>query len=73
MPLLWSVSLDKLISSFFLNPGEANHGDLGQIDKRDLFKFMNSGMNNPKNYKKGRLDVDKNMYFKKINLLNYQT
>jgi|TARA_B110000914_G_scaffold183297_1_gene166228 arabinose-5-phosphate isomerase len=24
------------ISSFFLNPGEANHGDLGQIDKRDL-------------------------------------
>ena len=24
------------ISSFYLNPGEANHGDLGQIDKRDL-------------------------------------
>ena len=24
------------ISSFFLNPSEANHGDLGQIDKRDL-------------------------------------
>ena len=24
------------ISSFFLNPNEANHGDLGQIDKRDL-------------------------------------
>ncbi len=24
------------VSSFFLNPGEANHGDLGQIDKRDL-------------------------------------
>ena len=24
------------ISSFFLNPGEANHGDLGQIDRRDL-------------------------------------
>ena len=24
------------ISSFFLNPGEANHGDLGQIEKRDL-------------------------------------
>ena len=25
-----------VISSFFLNPSEANHGDLGQIDKRDL-------------------------------------
>ncbi len=24
------------ISSFFLSPGEANHGDLGQIDKKDL-------------------------------------
>ena len=24
------------ISSFFLNPGEANHGDLGQIEKKDL-------------------------------------
>jgi arabinose-5-phosphate isomerase len=24
------------ISSFFLNPSEANHGDLGQFDKRDL-------------------------------------
>ena len=24
------------ISSFFLHPGEANHGDLGQIDKKDL-------------------------------------
>ena len=24
------------ISSFFLNPSEANHGDLGQIDRRDL-------------------------------------
>ena len=24
------------ISSFFLSPSEANHGDLGQIDKRDL-------------------------------------
>ena len=24
------------ISSFFLNPNEANHGDLGQIDRRDL-------------------------------------
>ena len=22
--------------SFYLNPGEANHGDLGQIDKRDI-------------------------------------
>ena len=24
------------ISSFFLNPSEANHGDLGQIDRKDL-------------------------------------
>ena len=24
------------VSSFFLNPGEANHGDLGQIEKKDL-------------------------------------
>ena len=24
------------ISSFFLSPSEANHGDLGQIDKRDM-------------------------------------
>ena len=24
------------VSSFFLNPSEANHGDLGQIDRRDL-------------------------------------
>ena len=24
------------VSSFYLNPGEANHGDLGQIDKRDV-------------------------------------
>ena len=24
------------VSSFFINPSEANHGDLGQIDKRDL-------------------------------------
>ena len=24
------------VSSFFLNPSEANHGDLGHIDKRDL-------------------------------------
>lgn len=32
------------ISSFFLNPGEANHGDLGQIDKRDiLLVFSYSG------------------------------
>ena len=32
------------ISSFFLNPNEANHGDLGQIDKRDmLLVFSYSG------------------------------
>ena len=32
------------ISSFFLNPSEANHGDLGQIDKRDmLLVFSYSG------------------------------
>jgi|TARA_B110000881_G_C18524183_1_gene489376 arabinose-5-phosphate isomerase len=32
-----SATLSSIgISSFFLNPGEANHGDLGQIDKRDL-------------------------------------
>ena len=32
------------ISSFYLNPGEANHGDLGQIDKRDvLLIFSYSG------------------------------
>ena len=24
------------VPSFFINPGEANHGDLGQIDRRDL-------------------------------------
>ena len=24
------------VSSFFLSPSEANHGDLGQIDKKDL-------------------------------------
>ncbi len=31
-------------SSFFLNPSEANHGDLGQIDKRDmLLVFSYSG------------------------------
>ena len=32
------------ISSFYLNPGEANHGDLGQIEKRDiLLVFSYSG------------------------------
>jgi len=32
------------VSSFFLNPSEANHGDLGQIDKRDmLLVFSYSG------------------------------
>ena len=32
-----SATLSSIgISSFFLNPSEANHGDLGQIDKRDL-------------------------------------
>ena len=32
------------ISSFYLNPGEANHGDLGQIDKKDvLIIFSYSG------------------------------
>ncbi len=32
------------VSSFYLNPGEANHGDLGQIDKRDvLLVFSFSG------------------------------
>ena len=32
------------LSSFYLNPGEANHGDLGQIDKRDiLLVFSYSG------------------------------
>ena len=32
------------VSSFFLNPNEANHGDLGQIDKRDmLLVFSYSG------------------------------
>ena len=30
--------------SFYLNPGEANHGDLGQIDKKDvLLVFSYSG------------------------------
>jgi len=28
------------VSSFFLNPSEANHGDLGQIDKRDLLLVL---------------------------------
>ena len=32
------------VSSFFLNPGEASHGDLGQIDKKDiLLVFSYSG------------------------------
>jgi len=32
------------VSSFYLNPGEANHGDLGQIDKKDvLIIFSYSG------------------------------
>ena len=32
--------------SFYLNPGEANHGDLGQIDKKDiLLVFSYSGNN----------------------------
>jgi len=32
-----SATLSSIgISSFFLNPSEANHGDLGQIDRRDL-------------------------------------
>ena len=32
------------ISSFYLNPGEANHGDLGHIEKRDvLLVFSYSG------------------------------
>ena len=32
------------VSSFFLNPSEANHGDLGQIDKKDiLLVFSYSG------------------------------
>jgi len=32
------------VSSFYLNPGEANHGDLGQIEKRDvLLVFSYSG------------------------------
>jgi len=31
-------------SSFYLNPGEANHGDLGQVDKKDvLIIFSYSG------------------------------
>ncbi len=32
-----SATLSSIgVSSFFLNPSEANHGDLGQIDRRDL-------------------------------------
>ena len=32
------------VSSFFLSPSEANHGDLGQIDKKDLLaSFSYSG------------------------------
>ena len=32
------------VSSFYLNPGEANHGDLGQIDRKDiLVVFSYSG------------------------------
>lgn len=32
------------VSSFYLNPGEANHGDLGQIEKKDiLLVFSYSG------------------------------
>ena len=40
-----SATLSSIgISSFFLNPSEANHGDLGQIDKRDvLLVFSYSG------------------------------
>ena len=40
-----SATLSSIgVSSFFLNPNEANHGDLGQIDKRDmLLVFSYSG------------------------------
>ena len=40
-----SATLSSIgISSFFLNPSEANHGDLGQIDKKDiLLVFSYSG------------------------------
>ena len=40
-----SATLSSIgVSSFFLNPSEANHGDLGQIDKRDmLLIFSYSG------------------------------
>ena len=34
------------VSSFFLNPSEANHGDLGQIDKRDLLLVFSYSGNN---------------------------
>ena len=29
------------VSSFFLNPSEANHGDLGQIEKKDILLVKN--------------------------------
>ena len=40
-----SATLSSIgVSSFFLNPSEANHGDLGQIDKKDiLLVFSYSG------------------------------
>ena len=40
-----SATLSSIgIPSFYLNPGEANHGDLGQIDRRDvLLVFSYSG------------------------------
>lgn len=40
-----SATLSSIgISSFYLNPGEANHGDLGQIEKKDiLLVFSYSG------------------------------
>ena len=40
-----SVTLSSIgVSSFYLNPGEASHGDLGQIQKRDiLLVFSYSG------------------------------
>ena len=33
--------------SFYLNPGEANHGDLGQIDKRDILLIFSYSGNTP--------------------------
>ena len=40
-----SATLSSIgVSSFYLNPGEANHGDLGQIEKKDvLLVFSYSG------------------------------